>query len=513
MSQLEVVEKKGESLNLSSPEKQTAPKIQIPGPSNHSTKRKFPLWVVIVAVLALWIAYSQWNRVGRTLEVNFATAKVKEVTGSFTAEAFVRGKSYDVVAETSGRIVKLMAEEGRPVQKNQVIAELESTEATQNVAKAEAVRNAAANSVNQARQELQLTQRESNAAIESARMRVKQAEAALKRAKAGAQPEEISQAQHRVDSAQSGHDEAQKAFDRATILYREGAISKATLDSAEARFRSLSAELEGAKDALRLVERGPRAEDIAISEANLNSTKADLNTAIESSGQVAIRRSSVRSAESVLSQAQADLAKSLLYKGKQVILSPASGIISKKATEPGMFTTPGQVIAQVSTREDIRIEAEVDTEDISKVSVGMPVKITSAAYPSQVFNGKVQSIMPSGELKPGSAIRTRIVRVRISLEGDWKAFRPEMELDIEGQAVLKRALVVPSDALTFTGDKATVWVVRDGVVSSQTVKVGYTGASESEIVDGLKEGDTVVTSGKEELTEGRKVKPRQPNGP
>ncbi|MBI1334721.1 MAG: efflux RND transporter periplasmic adaptor subunit [Armatimonadetes bacterium] len=465
---------------------------------------KYWLWLAMIASIGIagWFLVDGLNR---SVEVSAATAQEKPITGSFTAEAFVRAKTYSVVPEVSARVGRILVSEGQQVRKGEVVAELDKSDVDEEIAKAEAARASAQSQVRQATAEWKLADRESKAAIESAQARVHQAETGLRRAKVGALPEEISQAKHRVEAAQVAVDDAEKAYHRASILYKQGAVAKAVFDSAEARLKASQSQLAEVKDGLMLLERGPRSEDIDIAEAGLKSAQAELKSVVQSAGQVSIRHDAVDAANAQLRQVEADLARVRLARGKLTLYSPATGTVTRRNLEPGMMAAAGQAVATVSTREDIHIEAEVDTEDIAKVSVGMPVKVTSAAYPSQEFDGRVESIMASGELKPGSAIRTRIVRVRVSLDGGWDRFRPEMELDVEGIATLRKVLVVPSDALLYENGDAYVWRIERQTASKRKVKVGYASATESEIVKGLAVGDLVVVKGKDEVTVGAKV--------
>jgi membrane fusion protein (multidrug efflux system) len=163
----------------------------------------------------------------------------------------------------------------------------------------------------------------------------------------------------------------------------------------------------------------------------------------------------------------------------------------------------------VATRRDLHIEAEISSEDAAKAEPGMPVTVTSPSRPGQALNAKVVSLSPVGELKPDAAIRTRIVRARVMLEKDWELFRPGMEVDVQGERVLKRALAVPNDALAFSGESAVVFVVeRDGVARSRPVVVGMSNARLTEIVSGLRAGERVVVDGKDELKDGDRVRVR-----
>lgn len=92
----------------------------------------------------------------------------------------------------------------------------------------------------------------------------------------GSRPEEITQAAAQVESLAAAENNARAYYQRMASLLADGAVSRQSADDAEARWKAAAANLENAKAALSLANKGPRDEDIAAAEAQLSALKAGL---------------------------------------------------------------------------------------------------------------------------------------------------------------------------------------------------------------------------------------------
>ena len=128
--------------------------------------------------------------------------------------------------------------------------------------------------------------------------------------------------------------------------------------------------------------------------------------------------------------------------------------------------------------------------EVGLVKVGAPVEIEAVAYPGETFNGEVVSINPV--LDP--ATRTNQVRVKIPDPKD--KLKPEMFVNAKIKVNLGYKLVVPEGAILDTGLRKIVYLSKEeGALESREVKLGPKGEGYYEVLDGLEDGDIVVTSG------------------
>jgi multidrug efflux pump subunit AcrA (membrane-fusion protein) len=158
---------------------------------------------------------------------------------------------------------------------------------------------------------------------------------------------------------------------------------------------------------------------------------------------------------------------------------------------------PGTVLMQLGDPRRVRITATVDERDIVGIRPGQDVLLSSESLPGRVLHGHVRSITPGGDPTQ------RAFRVRLALD-DTIAL--PFGLTLEANIVTLRhrlALLVPAGAY----DAGAVWVV-DSVrrAHRRAVVAGILGSEKVEIVSGLRQGEIVIVSPPDGLTDGAKVR-------
>ncbi len=178
------------------------------------------------------------------------------------------------------------------------------------------------------------------------------------------------------------------------------------------------------------------------------------------------------------------------------LLAPTDGTVIRRDGEVGQLMTPGQAVFWLAVASPPRITADVDEEDIARVSAGQSVLIRADAFPEQVFQGRVSSVTPKGDTA------ARSYRVRIAIAGTTPL---RVGMTAEVNIIVRRhdnALLLPDAALD--GDR--VWVVRAGRLQSRRVATGIRGERQVEITGGLTTDDAVVAAPAEGMREGGKVR-------
>lgn len=194
--------------------------------------------------------------------------------------------------------------------------------------------------------------------------------------------------------------------------------------------------------------------------------------------------------------AEATVARARALRSYMTLTAPADGQILRRDGEVGQVIPANQPIFYFSRREPLRIEAEVDEEDITLVQPGQRVLIRAPALPDRVIDGKLAAITPKGD--PVS----RAFRVRIEPENDAPlriGMTAEVNIVVTERA---NALLVPATAVV----DGHVWTVRDGELHRQPVQAGIGGETRTEILSGLAESDTVVVRPATGLREGRRAR-------
>ena len=253
-------------------------------------------------------------------------------------------------------------------------------------------------------------------------------------------------------------------YDRNLAMLKQGIVSQQTLDNAE-------------RDYL----------------ANKNKQQA-------AQAQIGVDTAKLKQAQSQVQQAQASLDQLNEQLSYTTLVSPMDGVVLSRDVEVGDAVSSILVLGSTATlvmtlgdTTQVYVQGKVDEADIGNVYLGQPSRIRVESFPNRIFNGKVTKIAPLGVEKDN--VTTFEVRVSIdNPSGELKAnMTANAEILIKED---KNALSVPAQAVVYDSDKnASVFVPDPKQKDGQRkvpVKAGISNGSRIEILDGLKEGDTVV---------------------
>ena len=170
--------------------------------------------------------------------------------------------------------------------------------------------------------------------------------------------------------------------------------------------------------------------------------------------------------------------------------APVSGIVLEKKTVQGMRFMPGETLYQIADLSTVWIVAEVAEQDIGSVKTGSVANVLIAAYPNKTFVGKVAFIYPMLNTS------TRTVQVRVELDNQKGLLKPAMFASVElAVAHDKKVLTVPTSAVIESGVRQIVLVqLALGRFEPRTVKLGLRSENYVEVLEGIDEGEQVVTS-------------------
>jgi RND family efflux transporter MFP subunit len=157
-------------------------------------------------------------------------------------------------------------------------------------------------------------------------------------------------------------------------------------------------------------------------------------------------------------------------------------------------------LVNVST---LKFKTTVDENQIASLKVGSPIKVKASVFPDKEFTGKITFIAPKADASLNFPIEIEIAN---NPNGDLKA-------GMYGSAIFSTATnqkpIMAIDRNAFVGGVGNnqVFVVKDSVAHLTKIVSGRILGEEVEVLDGLKEGDIVVTSGQINLSDGAKVEP------
>lgn len=181
--------------------------------------------------------------------------------------------------------------------------------------------------------------------------------------------------------------------------------------------------------------------------------------------------------------------------------APFAGRVGLRQVSPGALIQPGTTITTLDDTARVRVEFSVPEVHLARIRVGSVVAARSTAYDGRRFQGTVAFI--DTRIDPA----TRSVRVISDFDNPDEALRPGLFLTVE--LVLEereRALLVAEEAIDPVGDRAFVYVVRDGRARRQEVRLGLRLPGEVEIREGVNAGEPVVVRGVQRLRNDQPVR-------
>lgn len=206
--------------------------------------------------------------------------------------------------------------------------------------------------------------------------------------------------------------------------------------------------------------------------------------------------------EKAITQAQTALTSSWYsyQQSSPTIVAPISGIITGLSLQPGMVITAqtnssggssSQRIASVKTQAPPTVSLNITQIDAPKVKAGNKVTLTFDAFPDKTFTGEVISIDTIGAESSGVTTYPAIIKLDTEVEG----LLPNMSANAAIITATKHdVLLVPTTALITENGQSYIRLIKNKQIINVSVETGLISDSQTEIISGINEGDTLVTS-------------------
>jgi membrane fusion protein (multidrug efflux system) len=170
-----------------------------------------------------------------------------------------------------------------------------------------------------------------------------------------------------------------------------------------------------------------------------------------------------------------------------------------------MLAQPGTQIGTLDDTSLIKLDFDIPETQLSKMKKNTPLVAKTAAYPDREFDGKIN------EVDSRVNTTTRTVRVRALLPNVSGALRPGMLLTVEVRSGAQQGLSVPENSVAESADMVSVYKVAQSEGGAAravqtTVTVGRRQDGQIEILNGLKPGDRIISSGVVQIRDGQPVR-------
>jgi Cu(I)/Ag(I) efflux system membrane fusion protein len=186
----------------------------------------------------------------------------------------------------------------------------------------------------------------------------------------------------------------------------------------------------------------------------------------------------------------------VLEKNKKVrqrisIYAPQDGVVSVLPVREGMFVKPSQKVMTLGDLSSVWLLAEVFERQSQWVEVGQDAEVNLSYIPGKSWNGKVEYIYPS--LDP----KTRTLKVRLRFDNPGERLKPNMYANVKIYGGAKEnTIVIPLEGLIRSGrEERVILALGDGRFEARKVRAGIESGNYVEILEGVEEGDAIVTSG------------------
>lgn len=440
------------------------------------------LWVILLLValaVGAGAAFLGRNRAAAPagepapVLVPVEVARIEQGDVSRTVEVsgtVVPARSAEVVPRISGRVVRVLVEDGDRVAAGQALVELDASDQRNDLAQTEAA--------------------------------VAAAEARLAALEKGQRPQErqvvfnaFAQAQNQVKAA-----ETQVALAQASLrvaednlrryeqLLRDGAVSQSQVDQARLQYEQARAQMQAAQTQLEIAK---TAVDSARQQWDMSVTGA--------------REEDLRASRAQVAQARAVAAVARQRLAYMTIRAPFAGRVTGVTASVGDYMVSGDfpgrsgVVAQVYDERALDVEVRISERDIGLVKLGQAAVLRLEGAPDAAVEAVVRIISPAAD----AASRSAAVRLRLK-DGGPSAVPGTFA---RGEIVVERragVLLAPRVAITG-GDKPVIRVVANGTVQVRPVTLGFAQGDRIEVQSGVSAGEEVVVLGPETLAAGTKV--------
>jgi len=323
-----------------------------------------------------------------------------------------------------------------------------------------------------------LENRDLSAAAQDTEGAYKQQEALHKITTSASLPEEIKKAEADAQQAQQALDAQEKIFQSRQQLFDQGALPRKELDQSRVDITQARNQYAIAKQHLDTLMATGKQQELVAAEGQLESAEGKY-----------------RGAQAQLSYSE--------------IRSPINGVITDRPLYPGEMAAAGTPLLTVMDISSVIARAHIPQDDAATLKVGDKGTMTVPGM-DQPVQGKVTVVSPA--LDPNSTT----IEIWFEAKNPRHELKPgtSVHLSVTAQTV-KDALVVPATSILTAPDASTtvMLVGSDGLAHQQAVKVGIRNGDDVQIVEGVKEGDKVVTNGAYGLPDKTKIKVEAPEPP
>lgn len=182
------------------------------------------------------------------------------------------------------------------------------------------------------------------------------------------------------------------------------------------------------------------------------------------------------------------------------IKAPINGVVSQRIIKVGNMVNTDQEVFKITDFDPLLAVLHVPEHEMSKLRINQTSVIQVDAIRNQVFTGEVLRISPVVNPETGT------FKVTIAIKDESRQLKPGMFGRVRiVYDTHENALMIPKEAVMNEDGASSVYVLNDQMVFRRNIQTGYVNGANIEVLDGLKDGDSVVTIGQSSLQDSTMV--------
>lgn len=302
--------------------------------------------------------------------------------------------------------------------------------------------------------------------------------------------------------------DAEKDYNNTKALFDAEAASQSELDAAEKKLNDANKLLETKqKEYDQTLSTRKSLDDNLEYQKSVREQLANKSATQDAKNTTAQRQISVEQAQLKVNQLRRDL-EDFQYE----ILSPIDGTVTELNISEGALTPTDKALMEISDVENFVVKMDVNERHAAKIALGQEAVITGSVLGKETVKGKISKISSIAEKKQTNNGTERVITVEITVDNsqESKLLKPGFSLEAVITTEVKENVVVASILSTLKDSDGSnyVFVVKeDNTLEKRTVVLGSYSDMTVEILEGLSEGETVVSQPSFNFAEGMTIMP------
>ena len=240
--------------------------------------------------------------------------------------------------------------------------------------------------------------------------------------------------------------------------------------------------------------------DLQNAESNYQTALTDLERYENAFKTGGVTQQQLDQARQSVNNAKTKLEQSRINLGDASIRATISGIVNKRHIEPGSVVSPGTALFDIVNVSTLKLKVTVNEAQIPYLKLGKQVQVKASVFPDKTFSGNINFIAPKADEALNFPVEITITNNSAN----------QLKAGMYGTAVfdfpnLQAVIMIPRTGFVGSVNSKQVFLADNGVARLKNVTPGRVIGEKVEVLDGLKEGALVITSGQINLVDGSKV--------